>query len=55
VPSTAAGSSTPQCALTTLQRRIELFLSLPHSKLDRLALKRRLDEIGRSGEAEHAA
>jgi arsenate reductase len=42
-------------ALTTLQRRIELFLSLPHSKLDKLALKRRLDEIGRSGEAENAA
>ena len=29
-------------ALTTLQRRIELFLSLPHGKLDRLALQRRL-------------
>ena len=42
-------------ALTTLQRRIELFLSLPHSKLDKLALKRRLDEIGRSGDAENAA
>ena len=42
-------------AMTTLQRRIELFLSLPHSKLDKLALKRRLDEIGRSGAAEHAA
>lgn len=35
-------------ALTTLQRRIELFLSLPHGKLDKLALQRRLDEIGRS-------
>jgi arsenate reductase (thioredoxin) len=42
-------------ALTTLQRRIELFLSLPHSKLDKLALKRRLDEIGRGGDAENAA
>ena len=42
-------------ALTTLQRRIELFLSLPHGKLDKLALRRQLDEIGRSGEAEHAA
>ncbi len=26
-------------ALTTLQRRIELFLSLPHGKLDKLALQ----------------
>ena len=42
-------------AMTTLQRRIELFLSLPHGKLDKLALKRRLDDIGRSGEAENAA
>jgi arsenate reductase len=42
-------------ALTALQRRIELFLSLPHGKLDKLALKRRLDDIGRSGDAEHAA
>ena len=42
-------------ALTTLQRRIELFLSLPHGKLDKLALERRLDEIGRSGDAENAA
>ena len=42
-------------ALTTLQRRIELFLSLPHGKLDKLALKRRLDDIGCSGDAEHAA
>ena len=42
-------------AMTTLQRRIELFLSLPHGKLDKLALKQRLDDIGRSGEAENAA
>lgn len=42
-------------ALTTLQRRIELFLSLPHGKLDKLALQRRLDEIGRSGDAGQAA
>lgn len=33
-------------AMTTLQRRIELFLGLPHAELDKLALKRRLDEIG---------
>jgi protein-tyrosine-phosphatase len=42
-------------AMTTLQRRIELFLSLPHGKLDKLALQRRLDEIGRTGDAENAA
>lgn len=34
-------------ALTTLQRRIELFLSLPHGKLDNLDLQQRLGEIGR--------
>ena len=34
-------------AFTTLQRRLELFLSLPLEKLDRLALKERLDSIGR--------
>ena len=42
-------------ALTTLQRRIELFLSLPHGKLDKLALQRRLDDIGRTGDAGQAA
>jgi arsenate reductase len=42
-------------ALTTLQRRIELFLSLPHGKLDRLTLKGRLEGIGRSNEADRAA
>ena len=35
-------------AFTTLQRRIELFLSLPHGKLDQLAIKQRLDSIGTS-------
>ncbi|MBV8976317.1 MAG: arsenate reductase ArsC [Alphaproteobacteria bacterium] len=30
-----------------LHRRIELFASLPVEKLDRLSLKRRLDEIGK--------
>jgi arsenate reductase len=33
-------------AFTTLDRRISLFLSLPLSTLDNLALKRELDEIG---------
>ena len=35
-------------AFTTLRRRIELFLSLPHSKLDKLALTQRLNAIGTS-------
>jgi arsenate reductase (thioredoxin) len=34
-------------ALVTLSRRIELFLSLPLDKLDRMALKERLARIGR--------
>jgi arsenate reductase len=42
-------------AFTTLKRRIELFLALPHGKLDRLALKKRLDDIGRSGTTAEAA
>ncbi len=35
-------------ALRVLSRRIELFLSLPLEKLDRLALQERLSSIGRS-------
>ena len=34
-------------AFTTLQRRLDLFLSLPLEKLDKLALKERLDSIGK--------
>lgn len=34
-------------AFLLLQRRIELFASLPVEKLDRLSLKKRLDEIGK--------
>ena len=33
-------------AYTALHRRIELFAALPLDKLDRLSLKRRLDDIG---------
>jgi protein-tyrosine-phosphatase len=33
-------------AATALRRRIELFLSLPFEKLDRLALQQRVKEIG---------
>jgi len=34
---------------TELSTRINLLLALPLDKLDRLSLKRKLDEIGRSG------
>jgi arsenate reductase len=34
-------------AFVTLDRRIGLFLSLPLASLDRLALKKKVDEIGR--------
>ncbi|MDO8890292.1 MAG: arsenate reductase ArsC [Sulfurimicrobium sp.] len=34
-------------AFTQLSRRISLFISLPMEKLDKLSLKRQLDEIGR--------
>jgi protein-tyrosine-phosphatase len=33
-------------AFTALSRRIDLFLALPVEKLEKLALKKRLDEIG---------
>jgi arsenate reductase len=36
-------------AYTRLEARIKLFVTLPIDKLDRLALKRRADEIGQSG------
>ncbi len=35
-------------AAEQLTRRIQLFLSLPHEKLDKLALKEKMDEIGRT-------
>lgn len=35
-------------AYTLLQRRISLLVSLPLDKLDRFALKKRLDDIGRN-------
>jgi arsenate reductase len=38
-------------AFLMLQRRIELFAALPVESLDRMSLKKRLDEIGAS---EHA-
>ena len=33
-------------AFFLLDRRISLFLSLPHTSIDRLALKKELDRIG---------
>ena len=42
-------------AFVSLQRRIELFLSLPHGTLDKLSLKRHLDAIGRDSDADQAA
>lgn len=38
-----------RAAFSTLSNRINLFLNLPFAKLDRLALKRSLDEVGRAG------
>ena len=35
-------------AFTSLRRRIELFLSVPHGKLDKLALTERLSSIGKN-------
>ena len=53
VPDPAAVKGTPQEierafreAFTTLERRIDLFLSLPLASIDRLALKREVDRIG---------
>ncbi len=37
--------------LLTLQRRIELFANLPVRSLDRMSLKKHLDEIGKGGAA----
>jgi len=52
-PATADGSDDDKrkaflAAFTALNRRISLFTSLPLHKLDPLALKRRLDDIGHS-------
>ena len=51
-PAAATGSDADKhkafvTAFTQLSRRISLFISLPVEKLDRLSLKRRLDDIGR--------
>lgn len=50
-PAATQGSDVAEAfrdAFLLLQRRIELFASLPVRSLDRLALKRSLDEIGKA-------
>jgi arsenate reductase len=54
VPDPAAAVGTPEQtekafldAFITLDRRIDLFLSLPLSSLDKLAIKKEIDRIGR--------
>ena len=34
-----------------IRRRLEIFTNLPHASLDRMALKKRLDELGDSSRA----
>ena len=51
-PAAATGSDADKrkafvTAFTQLNRRISLFISLPVEKLDKLSLKRQLDDIGR--------
>jgi arsenate reductase (thioredoxin) len=55
VPDPAAVKGTPaeidrafRDAFSILDRRISLFLSLPHGMLDQLAIKREIENIGRS-------
>lgn len=57
-PAAAVGSEAERrqafrAALAALEQRIKLFVSLPVEKLDRLVLKRRVDEIGRAAD-QHA-
>jgi len=42
-------------AFMALQRRIEIFTNLPVKSLDRMALKKRLDDIGRTDDAKNPA
>jgi protein-tyrosine-phosphatase len=42
-------------AFSSLQRRIQLFADLPVASLDRMALKKRLDEIGQSDHEQESA
>ena len=42
-------------AFMALRRRIEIFINLPVKSLDRMALKKRLDDIGRTDDAKNPA
>jgi arsenate reductase len=51
-PAAAEGSEAEQrkafrAAYLTLENRIKLFVALPIEKLDRMAIKRNVDDIGR--------
>ncbi|MBP7340152.1 arsenate reductase ArsC [Niveispirillum sp.] len=53
-PSSATGSDAEKAAFTAdvfrqIQRRLQLFMSLPLASLDKLALKRKLAEMGQQG------
>jgi protein-tyrosine-phosphatase len=53
-PSSATGSEAEKAAFTAdvfrqIQRRLQLFMSLPLTSLDKLALKRKLAEMGQQG------
>ncbi len=53
-PSSAKGSEAEKAAFTAdvfrqIQRRLQLFMSLPLTSLDKLALKRKLAEMGQQG------
>jgi protein-tyrosine-phosphatase len=55
-PATAEGSDEDKrrafrSALSVLSTRIKLFINLPIEKLDRIAVKKRLDDIGTDGRA----
>lgn len=53
-PSSATGSDAEKAAFTAdiyrqIERRLQLFVSLPIASLDKLALKRKLAEMARQG------
>jgi arsenate reductase len=53
-PAAAAGTEAEvrrafRDAYVALENRIQLFVALPIEKLDRMAIKRHVDEIGRHG------
>ncbi len=55
-PSSASGTDAERAAFTAdvyrmIERRLSIFTSLPLATLDRMALKRRMDTMGRDGEA----